>query len=116
MTERYGSPQTLVITKTHDNVARELKKWEQRVKEARKWMSDLGKHDLEQLLCPNYEDLGMFQSIRTTGTSISTNQRTPMADLSGRMNQAAGQTESSTNRGVKRKAEPEVIDLTGQDW
>jgi hypothetical protein len=94
-------------------------------------MSDLGKHDLEQLLCPNYEDLTIFRAIRNLQTAgppvmarlpplsalapISTNQRTPIVDVSGRINQEP-QTDSSANRGVKRKAEPEIIDLTGEYW
>jgi hypothetical protein len=129
VTERYGSPQTLLVTKTHDNLARAVKKWEQRAEEARKWILDLGKRDLEQLLCPNYEDLTIFQAIGNLPTigppvtarrpasvlaSISTNQRTSMVDVSGRINQETVWTESSTNRGVKRKAEPEIIDLTGE--
>jgi hypothetical protein len=72
-------------------------RWEQRERDAKGWMVLLGKQYLEQLLGENYERI---TSLQATRNALSASQQ-PMP------------TTSTVNRGVKRKAEPDVIDLTG---
>jgi hypothetical protein len=144
VTERRGTPQTLVVTKTHDAASRAQTEWEQRAEEARKWIEVLGRHDLEQLLGEDYEYITTFRAVRNLPSagppvavrqpassaqrnsppitnasalkSASGNWRTSTVDASRRISQQAIQTKSNVNRGVKRKAEPDVIDLTGDDY
>lgn len=90
LTERRGSPHTLVVTKTFKQNGVARKEWADRNREACAWLKSVGEGKLALLLGEDYERI-------TVGPLTSTSS--PLC-----LQSAAG---------MKRKAETDVVDLTG---
>ncbi|KAG5952530.1 hypothetical protein E4U53_000663 [Claviceps sorghi] len=105
-TERSGTPQTLVVTKTFWNIEKQRLDWAQRLMVAREQMRTFKKDDLRQLLGPKYTTIVDMEHLSNAAA-------TPPAQP--RERQLPRQPEQKQTIGLKRKApghEIEVIDLT----
>lgn len=121
-TERRGSPYTLVVTKTTRDYEMEKAAWQDRRGEAKEQLHKLGELvDLPALLGDQYEsivehllpiacssqketDTGTFPKSAPSGVSARVSGEGALALASGNA--------QITARGVKRKAETDVVDLT----
>ncbi|KAG5926576.1 hypothetical protein E4U42_003141 [Claviceps africana] len=105
-TERWGSPQTLVVTKTFWHVEKQRLDWAQRLMAAREQMRTFKKDDLRQLLGPKYTTIVDMEHLSDAAAAP------PAQPGEGQLQRQPVQKQTI---GSKRKApchDIEIIDLT----
>lgn len=118
ITERSGSPYTLVVTKTFKHNTKLRFDWEQREHSAQLRMLEFGQEMLKVLFGPDFSTLWNLEGLRcddqgppTQGSTSGTAKA--LLAVSGNVT-ASAPVSSLGPTAVKRKAS-EVIDLTGDD-
>ncbi|RSM10966.1 hypothetical protein CEP52_003206 [Fusarium oligoseptatum] len=107
-TERRGSPQTLVVTKTFRQIAQRLQSWTTRRTEATKELVRFDQDRLKKLLGDEYTAITNMDRILAAGSARQPLAETPQAVQAGSSRAPAV--------GEKRKfsEDIDVIDLTGE--